>query len=74
MAEIVEFRGITTLDIPASRVLDNAPRDMTQAVVIGYDADGGFYFASSQADGGDVLWLLELAKHKLITTAEEMAE
>ena len=35
--------------------------------MIGYDAEGDEYFAASVADDADVVWLLERAKHKLIT-------
>lgn len=59
----------TRLDIPAERVLTAAlDADIKTAVVIGWDADGDFYFASSAADGGDVLWLLEMARKQLLET------
>lgn len=65
--DIVAFPGITTLDIPAERVLQRAiDEPITDVVVLGWDKDGDFYFASSKADGGDVLWLLEIAKGKLL--------
>lgn len=41
---------------------------------IGYDADGAEYFASSIADGADVLWLLERLKQQLLTTGAEANE
>lgn len=60
---------ITRLDIDAERVL-KAAIDSTlylqKVVVLGYDAEGEFYFASSIADGGTVLWLMEVAKKKLL--------
>lgn len=40
--------------------------NMTSVVIIGYDSDGAEYFASSVADGGTVLWLVERAKQQLI--------
>jgi len=64
--KLVYFNGVTRLDLPADRILENAPKEMQTAVVIGWDADGDFYFASSAADGADVLWLLEMAKKKLL--------
>jgi len=58
---------VTRLDIPAGRVIDGAKEaDLETALVIGWDEDGEFYFASSKADGGCVLWLLELAKKELM--------
>ena len=59
--------GVTRLDIPPERVLDGAKDKCPDGVVVlGFDADGDFYFASSIADGGTVIWLLELAKKKLL--------
>lgn len=56
-AEVIELDVISRLDIPPDRVLQKAlDAGLTEVVVIGYDADGQEYFASSQADGGDVLW------------------
>lgn len=67
---IVEFDGITSLDIPPPRILAKAAgAKLESVVVIGFREDGNFYFASSGADGGDVLWLLELAKKQLLETS-----
>lgn len=65
MADIIELDVITRLDIPVSRVLNNAA-DLENVVVIGWTKEGDFYFASSKGDGGDVIYLLELAKKKLL--------
>lgn len=73
MAEIVSFPGITKLDVPVERILDKArTANLSEVVVIGTDSDGDFYFASSQAGGHDVLWLLERAKHKLMQISDEL--
>lgn len=70
-ADVVEFTGISRLDIPAERVLDWArDEDLLSAIVIGKTADGELYFASSLADGGAVLWLLEVVKRQLLEAAE----
>lgn len=67
---IVVLPVVTRLDIPAGRVLDSALKaGLETAVVIGYDADGEFWFGSNKADGGNVLWLLEKAKLKLFQAA-----
>lgn len=67
MAEILELDLITRLDIPTERVLRGATNiDLEKVVVMGYEADGTIYFASSMADGGDVLWLLEKCKKLLL--------
>lgn len=66
MDDIILFPGITRLDIPADRVLRAAMDVLEGVVVLGYDADGEEYFASSYADGGDVIWLLERCKKLLL--------
>lgn len=68
--EVLEFDGITRLDVPAGRVLERAvEHDLDVCVVVGFDKDGEFYFASSSPDGGNAIWLLESAKHKLMQIA-----
>jgi hypothetical protein len=70
MTTVVPFTGPTKLDVPAARVLKAATdADMQTAIVIGWDSTGEFYFASSAADGAEVLWLIELAKIKLMKEA-----
>lgn len=57
--------------VPVNDVLAGADRaKLTETVVIGWDKDGQFYFASSEADGGGVLWLLEMAKKRLLEAGE----
>jgi hypothetical protein len=68
-AKILDFTGITSLDQDPERVLAKAAGQLLGVVVVGYDQDGDFYFASSYADGGEVLWLLEVAKKKLLEIA-----
>jgi hypothetical protein len=71
-AEIVELNTITTLDIPAERILRRAlDADLDRVLVIGYDTEGNEYFASSVADGGFSLWVMERAKLKLLRMADE---
>ncbi len=71
MAEVLTYTGVTTLDCPAERILDLAAKaDLDAAVVVGWTKDGEFYFASSVADGPEVLWLIEIAKKKLLTIGE----
>lgn len=56
---------ITSLDVPAERILDSA-RHLKSVVIAGYDEEGNEWFASSLADGGDVLWLIERVKQELL--------
>jgi len=67
--KVVVLDCVTRLDIPVERVLDSAVEsDLESVVVMGWTKDGDYYFSSSQADGGDVLWLLEATKKKLLST------
>ena len=66
MTDVIRFPGITRLDLDPDRVLQEAVGKMEGVVIVGYDKDGDEYFASSYADGGTTLWLLERCKHKLM--------
>ena len=68
---VIEFNGITKLDIPADRVLENAKGKLKHVVILGWDEDDNELFACTMADGGDLLWLLERAKFRLMETAKE---
>jgi len=71
-AEVVNLETVTRLDLPAERILQAAlAAGLESAIVIGYDADGDEYFASSLADGGAVIWLLERSKLRLLRMADE---
>lgn len=66
MTNVVVLPVVTKLDLPPDRLLEAALGQLDSVVIIGYDKDGNEYFASSCADGGDVLWLLERSKLKLL--------
>lgn len=68
--EVINFPGVTRLNLPPDRLLEGAKGQLEQVIVIGYDLDGQEYFASSHADGGDVLWLLERCKLHLLRQAD----
>lgn len=70
-AEVLEFDGITRLDIPAERIIAKAQEaGLVDVVIIGHTADGHEYFASSKADGGSVLWMMGRAKMALLNIAD----
>ena len=54
---VVRPNNITRLNLDADVVLEAAIGKLTGVVIMGYDKDGERYFASSYADGGEVLWL-----------------
>ena len=65
-AEIFIFDGITKLDLPPDRILDGAKGKLQGVIVIGFDQEGEFYAASSYADGGNAIWLLEVCKKRIL--------
>lgn len=67
MSKVILFTGITKLDLPPDRILENnIGKDIESIVIMGYDKDGEEFFASSIADGGTVLWLIERCKLRLL--------
>jgi hypothetical protein len=75
MGDVVKFPGLTRLDIPAKRVLQEALKANLETVIIsGFTEDGEIYTVSSSADGGNALWLAEQFKRALLNAADEIAE
>lgn len=69
MTNIIDLPVITTLDHEPDKILREATgKGLTDIVIMGWDKDGELYFASSTADGGEVLWLMEHAKKELMET------
>ena len=67
MSNVIPLGNVTRLDLDTNTVLDAAKGHCTDGVVVmGYDDDGEFYFASSIADAGSVLWLAEKMKQVLL--------
>ena len=69
--KIVNFFGVTRLDLPADQILESALGKLKSAIVIGYTSNGEEYFASSIEDGGEVVWLIERMKLQLLRVVEE---
>jgi len=70
MGDVVILDCNTKLDLPADRILENTIGKLDKVVIMGYDKDGQEYFASSVADGGEVIWLLEKMKKALLEVGE----
>ena len=66
MAKVLPLNCVTSLDLPVDRILESAKGKLEGCVILGYDVDGEQYFASTYADGGTVLWLLENCKLALM--------
>ena len=77
MAKLIDFpigldEGETRLDLEPDAVLTGAVGMLKEVVVVGYEADGSFYFASTRANGPDVLWLLKQAEQRLLAIERQM--
>ena len=67
MENAVELIGITKSEVPVERVLNGASKaDLKHCIIVGTTNEDNLYFASSQADGGDILWMMEKAKQLLM--------
>jgi hypothetical protein len=66
MSNVINIGCITRLNTPVDKVLEDAKDQLDHVVLLGYAKDGSEYFASTLADGGDVLWLLERCKQQLL--------
>lgn len=67
---VVRLPCVTTLDLNPDVILEEAVGKLETVVLLGYDHDGGEYFASSVADGGTVMWLMEKVKKQLLEVCE----
>lgn len=74
MSNVIDLPVITRLDIEADKVLQGALGKLDEVVVIGYTTEGGEYFASSKADGSNVIWHLERAKHRLMQITDSYSD
>jgi hypothetical protein len=71
-AEVVEFDGVKHLQVPGADVLKAAlESNLVNAVVIGWDTDGDFFFASTEANHSVTLWLLAHAQKMLLDGGPE---
>ncbi len=68
--KIMPIGCITKLDLPSDTILEGAKGKLEGVLLIGFDNDGELYTASSYADGGDILWLMEACKNRLFETLE----
>jgi hypothetical protein len=71
MSNVILFNGITKLDLDPDIVLESSKGKLEGVILIGYDKEGEEYFVSTYADGGDVLWLLERMKLRLLNVGVE---
>lgn len=72
MSNVIMFDGITSLDRNPDLILEEAKGMLDSVVILGYGKDGEQYINTSIADGGDMLWLLEQVKLKLLTIGDAL--
>ena len=74
LADIFYPNILTRLKTEPGRVIEQLPPpdEWDEIVVIGYLKNGEDYIATNLADGSDMLWLLEMAKKKLLDTADAL--
>ena len=66
MGKVILWTGVTTLDTPPDRILEQALGELDKAVICGIDKNGELYFASSTSQLPDILWLLEKVKQDVM--------
>lgn len=68
MSDIVKFYPADAAKDP-DNVLEQAVGEFSEVLIIGWDKDGDFDARATLglSDGGDVLWLIEAFKHKLLS-------
>ncbi len=68
MAEIHRFPGNTILQEPMDNFLTKVPEwNLDRGIVIGLDKEGEFCFGGNFSDTAEIVLLLEIAKHKMVT-------
>ena len=66
-ADVLVLNMVTRIDLPVERVLRSAlDEGLASVAVFGFCEDGEVYLASSLADGGDLLWLMEIVKQRMM--------
>lgn len=61
-APVIPLGGVTRLNLPPDRILEGAKGKLESVLIMGQQDNGEWYFASSVADGGTVLWMMEKLK------------
>jgi len=66
MGKVIPLGNVTYLDIDPDLILENNKGKLASVLIMGWTKDDEFFTASSQADGGEVLWFMELCKQRLM--------
>ena len=66
MGDLLMFNGITTLGVPADRVLDQAKGHLDDVVVVGQNRETGEIYVAGSCDTATAVLQLERAKRALL--------
>jgi len=67
MTNVVDLDTVSTIDTPVHKIINKAEgANLTDIVILGFDAEGELFFSSSKADAGEVFYHLEMAKYRLM--------
>ena len=67
MNNVIPLFKSTTGHIDPNGVLDGAKDNVTDCIVIGNDVNGGLYVAASTGSAKELLWFIDMVKHKLLS-------
>lgn len=74
-ADIVQWNGITKLDLPPELILtEGLETDLEHVLLLGWTKDGQFYFASTFAGAPENLYLMERARHELMKMVDRLTD
>ncbi|MEE9395294.1 MAG: hypothetical protein V3W41_22610 [Planctomycetota bacterium] len=74
MSNVIPLGNITKLDQPPDRILEQAVGKLDSVIIMGTKENGEEFFASSIADGGTILWIMERWKKALLEVPEKLQE
>lgn len=62
-------QNVAVIDHGADAALDRAAGKLNKVFILGLDKENNFYFDNNQPDAGELLWLMEVAKRKMMDAA-----
>ena len=68
---ILEFTGLTKLDIDPDKVLKSAQGEFTECMVIWYGHEENIQIYASTASGPRMLWWMERAKQEILAPDDD---
>lgn len=73
--KVTTLNMVTSVSLSPERVLTSAlTAGLKSVIVVGFDQDGDFYFASTEADAAEVVYTLRRAEWKLMKIIDKLNE